>query len=159
MSIDLGSALIRFREDIGLTRKELYEKVGISKFRLSQLENNNNKNSERAIKNILTHFDIHYSDFLIVYAGVKLDGKSFNSLAELKKYKENRPTQIENEPFPDDKIDYEVQRMIDNIDYLQNEATIEETDTIMDLIDFYKFKKYDKKDYQKWLVERSKEQK
>ena len=52
MSIDLGSALIRFREDIGLTRKELYEKVGISKFRLSQLENNNNKNSERAIKNI-----------------------------------------------------------------------------------------------------------
>lgn len=166
MILDLGAGLKKFREDMDMTRKEFYEKVGISKNRLSQLENNKNKNSEKTIKEILKHFEVNYYDFLVVYCGYKIDGNSFDSFDELRKYKERLPSieEIEAEDRmeqvkKDDLLEYENSRFLDSIDYLQTEASNDERRTIMDLVDFYQFRKYDKKDYQKWLVERSKEQK
>ena len=163
MIVDTGKGLKKFREELGLSRKEFYEKVGISRTRLSQLENNTYNESEKVITNILSHFDVGYYDFLVVYCGYKLNGKSFDSLDELREYTETRLSMSDFSPdsiyVEHDKIEYELERFLDNVDYLQTEASNDERNAVMDLIDFYKFKKYHKKDYQKWLVERSKEQK
>lgn len=154
---DLGSALIKFREDLGMTRKEFYEKVGISKVRLSQLENNKYNESEKVITSILQHFNVSYYDFLIVYGGHAFNGHHFDSFDELAEYRKH----LSFDPLDNDYDESEIMlhRFLDNMDYLQTEASEEELNTVMDLIDFYKFKKYDKKDYLQWLVERSKEQK
>lgn len=148
----LGEGLIAFREDWDLSRKEFYEKVGISKNRLSQLENNKNKNSEKTIKEILKHFEVNYYDFLVVYCGYKIDGKSFDSFDELLKYKERLPSieEIEAEDGrdrtkKDSLLRYDYSRFLDSIDYLQTEASNDERRTITDMVDFYKFRKYDKK--------------
>ena len=65
----LGEGLVAFREELGMSRKEFYEKVGISKHRLSQIENDKNTNSERSITSILEHFNISFQEFAIEYCG------------------------------------------------------------------------------------------
>ena len=69
----LGEGLVAFREDLGMSRKEFYEKVGISRTRLSQLENNTYNESEKVITNILSHFNISLHEFAWEYCGIAPD--------------------------------------------------------------------------------------
>ena len=69
----LGEGLIAFREDLGMTRKEFYEKAGISKVRLSQLENNKSSYSEKSITAVLDHFNVSFPEFAFKYCGITVD--------------------------------------------------------------------------------------
>ena len=69
----LGEGLVAFREDLGMSRKEFYEKVGISKHRLSQIENDKSANSRKSITNIMEHFNISFQEFAMEYCGFTPD--------------------------------------------------------------------------------------
>lgn len=162
--IDYGKAIKTFREDLGMTRKDFYTKAGITQSRLSQLENNTFAKPEQTVKEVLKKFDVSFPDFLVVYGGYTYENKSFDSLEDLYAYEK-----MKNELPPDNPEDYvpdvtelkeyfELHRFIDNLDYLKNEATPEEINAVMDIIDVYKFKKYHQADYLQWLADNSKDQ-
>lgn len=164
VEIDYGKAIKTFREDLGMTRKDFYTKAGITQSRLSQLENNTFAKPEQTVKEVLKKFDVSFPDFLVVYGGYTYENKSFDSFEALREYKEAKDKLPPSNP-DDYKKDitelseyHEMERFIDTLEYLNDYASNDERRTIMDLVDFYQFRKYDKKDYQKWLVERSKEQ-
>ena len=66
----LGEGLVAFREDLRMSRKEFYEKAGITQSRLSQLENDLYSDPDKTIKAILSKFNKQYSVFLRDYCGL-----------------------------------------------------------------------------------------
>lgn len=128
MSIDYGESLKKFRAERGWTRKELSEMTGLSISRIGDLENNRYKDPTKSLKALFKELNYNFVDFLVNYAGVT--SAPSNPLSE----QERAELEDENN----------LQRYIDTLDYIQNEATTEELHTIMDLVDFYQWKKEQK---------------
>lgn len=70
---DFGKACKRYREDIGLTQKELSEQSGITRDNISKFEQGLNRNYQILMEYVTRGFDI---DFFLME--VELNGKKEN---------------------------------------------------------------------------------